>query len=89
MQHDKVGKTAEEEIQHDKVGKNAEEQMQHDKVGKTAEEEMQHDNVTPHCEASYYEVTRIKCEGDAFSVKLNTCADIAESAQICRATKDI
>ena len=89
MQHEKVGKTAEEEMQHETVGKNADEEMQHERAGKTAEEEMQLEKVTPDCEASYYEVTRIKSKGDNFNVKLNTCADIAENAQVGHVTKDI
>ena len=79
LQHDKVGNTAEEEMQHEKVGKTADEEMQHEEVGNTAEEEMQHDNVTLVCEASYYEVTRVKYEGNGFNLNLNTCANIAEN----------
>ena len=40
LQHETVGKTAEEEMQHDEVGKTAEEEMQYETVGKTVEEEM-------------------------------------------------
>ena len=89
MQYRKVGKTAEEEFRHDEVGQTAEEEMQHDEVGKTADEEkMQLENVTPDSEASHYEVTQIKYEGDGFNVVLSTCADIAESAQVGHVTKD-
>ena len=44
--------------------------------------------VTPDSEASYYEVTQSKSEGDGVNVELITCADIAESAQVGHATKD-
>ena len=88
MQHDEVETTAVEEKQHDEVGKTAEEVMQHVKAMKTAEETMQLEKVTPDCEANHYEVTHIKSEGDGFNVELNTCADIAESAQVGHVTKD-
>ena len=42
-----------------------------------AEEEVQHD-----------EVGKTADEGDGFNVELNTCADIAESAQVGHVTKD-
>ena len=48
---------------------------------------MQLEKVTPDSEANHYEVTHIKSEGDGFNVELNTCADIAESAQVGHATK--
>ena len=101
MQHEKVGKIAERVIQHEEVEKNAEEEMQHVNVMKTAEEEMQHvkvtktaedemqlEGVTPDSEASYYEVTQSKSEGDGVNVELITCADIAESAQVGYAIMD-
>ena len=88
VQHEKVEKTAEEEVQHDEVGKTADEEMQHVNVMKTAEEKMQLEKATTDSEASHYEVTQIKSEGDGFNVELNTCADIAESAQVGHATKD-
>ena len=88
MQHEKVEKTAEEEVQQDEVGKTADEEMQHVNVMKTAEEKMQLEKATTDSEASHYEVTQIKSEGDGFNVELNTCADIAESAQVGHATKD-
>ena len=53
------------------------------KVMKTAEE-----IVTLDGEASYYEVTQSHSEGDGFNVELNTCADMAESAQVGHATND-
>ena len=88
MQHVKVGKTAEEKMQHDEVGKTAEEEMQHVKVMKTAEETMQLEKVSPDSAANHYEITQIKSEGDGFNVELNTCADIAESAQVGNVTTD-
>ena len=88
MQHDEVETTAVEEMQHDEVGKTVEEEMQHVTVMKTAEEKMQLEKATPNSEANHYELTQIKSEGDGFKVELNTCADIAESAQVGHATKD-
>ena len=44
--------------------------------------------MTPDSEASYTEVTQIRSEGDGFNVKLNVCADIAESEQGEHVTKD-
>ena len=88
MQHLKVGKTAEEEMQHYEVDTSAVEEMQHVKVGKTSEETMQLEKVTPGSEANHYEVTHIKSEVDGFNVELNTCADIAESAQVGNVTKN-
>ena len=49
---------------------------------------MQLEIVTIDSEASYYDVTQSKSEGDGFNVELNTCAHIAESAQVGHATKD-
>ena len=49
---------------------------------------MQLEKVTPYSEANHYEVTQIKSEGDGFNVEVNTCADIAESAQVDHVTKD-
>ena len=72
----------------EKVGKTAEGKMLHKKDGNTAEEETQLEKVTPDSGASYTEVTQIMSEGDGFNLKLNMCADIAESAQGGRVTKD-
>ena len=58
------------------------------KVMKTAEEDMRLQIVTLDGEASYYEVTQSNYEGDGFNVELNTCGDMAESAQVGHATKD-
>ena len=44
--------------------------------------------MTPDSEAGYTEVTQIRSEGDGFKVKLNMCADIAESEQGGHMTKD-
>ena len=49
---------------------------------------MQLEKVTPDSDANHYEVTQIKSEGDGVNVELNTCADIAESAQVGHVTKD-
>ena len=57
-------------------------------VMKTAEEEMQLEIVNLYIEASYYVATQSMSERDGFKVELNTCADIAESAQVGHATKD-
>ena len=65
----------------EKVGKTAEGKMLHEKDGNTAEEETQLEKVTPDSEVGYTEVTQIRSEGDGFKVKLNMCADIAESTQ--------
>ena len=62
--------------------------MLHEKDGNSAEEETQLEKVTPDSEAGYTEVTQIRSEGDGFKVKLNMCADIAESAQAGHMTKD-
>ena len=72
----------------EKVGKTEEGKMLHEKDGNTAEEETQLEKVTPDSEAGYTEVTQIRSEGDGFKVKLNMCADIAESAQGGHMTKD-
>ena len=72
----------------EKVGNTAEGNMLHEKDGKTAEEETQLEKVTTDSEAGYTEVTQIRSEGDGFKVKLNMCADIAESAQGGHMTKD-
>ena len=62
-------------------------EMQHVNVTKTADEEMQLEMVTPDSEASYYEVTQSKSDGDGVNVELITCADFTESAQVGHATK--
>ena len=72
----------------EKVGKTAEGKMLHEKDGNTAEEDTHLEKVTPDSEAGYTEVTQIRCEGDGFKVKLNMCADIAETAQGGHMTKD-
>ena len=72
----------------EKAGNTAEGNMLHEKDGKTAEEETQLEKVTTDSEAGYTEVTQIRSEGYGFKVKLNMCADIAESAQGGHMTKD-
>ena len=75
------------------VWKTAEEDIQQEEVVKTAKEEMKHVKVIGGdagggSEASYYDVTQSESEGDGFNVELNTCADIAESAQVDHAVND-